>query len=506
MKQLKSFLYTLFTVMGLAFVACSNDDPNPLAASTGEVEITPATLTFTADGGEGTFTVAGGVPFVRSEAEWLTVALGSSTKASATYTVTCSENTGTEAREGKILVNLDGAYTRLVVTQAAEEAVPPVGQDFRTAAELAKVMSPGWNLGNTLEATGGETSWQPTQTTQEIINYVKAQGFKSVRIPCSWDIHATDGTIDATWMARVKEVVDYCINAGLYVVLNDHYDGGWLEVLGFSMSADSYQKADDATVTAKTTQLKNYWTQIANAFASYGDHLLFAGLNEPFQNYTLFNGETKHKELTPILHTYNQAFVDAVRATGGNNAKRTLVVQTPSTSISSATNANIGFQMPTDIQTGYLMAEAHYYEPWDFCGGEDGTVCYWGEGNHHTSANPTFGEESWIAEQFGKMKTAFADKGYPVILGEYGANWRDLSAVEGASQEKHDASIKAFFKEVNRQAVNHGIIPFAWDINSTNRNGLKGTMTIISRSALSIYCTPAMEGITEGIAAGQYPY
>lgn len=505
MKQLKSYLYTLLAVIGLVFVACSNDDPNPLAESTGEVEITPATLTFAADGGEGTFTVAGGVPFVRSEAEWLTVELSSSTNTSATYGVTCDENTGSEARDGKILVNLNGAYTRLIVTQAAEEVTPPVVHDFRTAAELAKEMSPGWNLGNTLEATGGETSWQPTQTTQEIINYVKAQGFKSVRIPCSWDIHATDGTIDATWMARVKEVVDYCINAGLYVVLNDHYDGGWIEVLGFSMSADSYQKADEATVTAKTTQLKNYWTQIANAFASYGDHLLFAGLNEPFQEYKLFNGDEKHKELTPILNTYNQAFVDAVRATGGGNAERTLVVQVPSANISSATDTNIGFKMPTDVESGYLMVEAHYYDPWDFCSGEDGNVSYWGKDNHHTSGNATFGEEDWIATQFGKMKTTFTDKGYPVILGEYGANWRDLSAVAGSDQDKHNASIKSFFKEVNAQAINNGIIPFTWDINSTNRNGVAGTMTIINRSKLSIFCTFAMEGITEGVAAGQWP-
>ena len=92
-------------------------------------------------------------------------------------------------------------------------------------------------------------------------------------------------------MERVKEVVDYCMNAGLYVVLNDHYDGGWIEVEGFSKTADKYSKVDETIISEKSTMLKTLWTQIANAFQNYDEHLLFAGLNEPFQNYNLFNGK-----------------------------------------------------------------------------------------------------------------------------------------------------------------------------------------------------------------------
>ena len=95
------------------------------------------------------------------------------------------------------------------------------------------------------------------------------------------------------------------------------------------------------------------------------------------------------------------------------------------------------------------------------------------------------------------MKTKFADKGYPVLLGEYGANWRSLS--NSSVQRKHDASIKLFHEVVCREAINHGLIPFVWDINVANQNGTNGVMTVINRSAKTVFCTPAMEGITEGV-------
>ena len=160
----------------------------------------------------------------------------------------------------------------------------------KTALQMAQEMMPGWNLGNTMEAgvtwgsspaatfnnnsgLAGETAWQSTKTTQEIINYVKAQGFRSVRIPCAWVwghiSNANTYAIDATWMARVRQVVDYCINAGLYVVLNDHWDGGWLE---------EHINATGATKTKNKEVLTAIWTQIANEFKDYDEHLVFAGL------------------------------------------------------------------------------------------------------------------------------------------------------------------------------------------------------------------------------------
>ncbi len=507
MKRLSIFFTAALALFSLVLSSCDDDDcPNPLADSNGTLNISTTELTFAVDGGTASFTVNGGTAFVRSEAEWLIVERVSGDNRVSTFAVTCEKNDGAD-RTGTILANLDGAFSRISVTQAGKIVRPDVEYSFRTANELARDMYPGWNLGNTLEASGSglgaETAWQGTMTTQAIIDYVKSQGFRSVRIPCSWDIHATDGRIDAEWMGRVKEVVDYCINAGLYVVLNDHWDGGWIEVEGFSMSSDKYVAVDEETITTKATQLKNYWTQIATAFRNYDEHLLFAGMNEPFQSYTLFN--SRHKELTPILNRYNQAFVDAVRATGGNHARRTLVVQGPATNTSSAVDPAIGFVMPEDAEDGYMMAEVHYYEPWNFCGQEDGSVAtwFWGSGNHvsGSSHNATEGEEQWTKSQMESLKSAFVDRGYPVIIGEYGAQWRSLTA----NQSEHDASIKAFFREVNRLAVDNGIVTFAWDINSLNQGGETGVMTILNRSSLSVFCAPAMEGITEGAKAGSWP-
>ena len=381
-----------------------------------------------------------------------------------------------------------------------------VSAQLPTAGEIAAKMYPGWNLGNTMEANNngtvftnnvglaGETSWQSTKTSKELIDYVKSLGFKSVRIPCNWVCghisNAADNTIDAEWMARVKEIVDYCVDAGLYVVLNDHYDGGWVET--------SFGSLDEATVSANCLVMNQIWTQIANTFKDYDEHLLFAGLNEP-------NVDNQSK--TDVLVRYEQAFIDAVRSTGGNNASRTLIVQGPSTDID---NTNKYFNtLPEDDIEGRLMVEVHYYSPAQFTGvWENGSPYYfWGAANHVTSGtykkyNSTWGEESYMKEQFKKMATKFVDKGYPVILGEYGANWRKIDNT--AAQKKHDASIKMFHKCVVQFAVECGMVPFVWDINVANQNGTNGIMTVVNRGSLQVFSTPAMEGITEAVQEAKW--
>ena len=372
-----------------------------------------------------------------------------------------------------------------------------------SATEVITDMAPGWNLGNTFEATGdnalwnnniglgGETYWQDTKTTPEVIRFVKSLGFKSIRIPCAWAAgHITNAStceIDGEWMARVKEVVDYCINEGLYVIINDHWDGGWLE----NHIADS----DAATIAKNKERLAAIWTQIANAFIDYDEHLLFAGLNEP---------NAENKAATDNLIQYNQTFVDAVRATGGNNAKRILVVQGPSTDIEKTCNY-MADKMPTDIVEGRLAIEVHYYNPWQFWGMENdeswGNVFYyWGEGNHHEGSthNANWGEEEDMQKQLVKMSTLFVDKGYPVVIGEFGANWRDLSLLPAESQEKHNASIRAHYRYLHWLCKElGGIVPMTWDTNYRNQQGTKGCMTIVDRKNLTVFGTYALEGINE---------
>jgi aryl-phospho-beta-D-glucosidase BglC (GH1 family) len=178
---------------------------------------------------------------------------------------------------------------------------------------------------------------------------VKAAGFNTVRLPCAWDSYLENRStakIRASWLARVKEVIDYCYKNNMYVILNIHWDGGWLE--------NNVTTAKQAENNAKQ---KAIWQQIAMHLREYDDHLLFAGTNEP---------NVDNAAQMTVLYSYLQTFIDAVRQTGGRNAYRTLVVQGPSTDI--AKTNQLMTRMPNDDVPNRLMAEVHYYTPWNFCG------------------------------------------------------------------------------------------------------------------------------------------
>ena len=404
-----------------------------------------------------------------------------------------------------------GIKKTLLILTVLESTVSFAQAQLPNATEIAPKMYPGWNLGNTLEGggtdnvytnnggLGAEKAWQGTTTTQAIIDFVAAQGFKSVRIPASWVmghiIDAEELTIDPVWMARVKEIVDYCINDGLYVLLNDHWDGGWIQ-------GTFKQDISEPTVAANCEKMKKLWTQIAETFKDYDEHLLYAGLNEP---------EAEKEDQIKVLMTYEQAFIDAVRATGGNNASRTLVVQGPNTSIE-LSSQYVDMSKFEDTASKALMIEVHYYSPPQFTGvweGPNGDEPYyfWGAANHVPSGtykkyNCTWGEEAYVREQFQMMKEAFVDKGYPVILGEYGANWREFS--NSSIQKKHDASLWLFHKTINEEAIKRGIIPYVWDINNPNRYGTGGIMCIIDRSKPAVFDSNSLDGIMSGAAAATW--
>ena len=318
------------------------------------------------------------------------------------------------------------------------------------AQYIAGKMGVGWNLGNTLEAICGENAWGGGRTSQQLIDSVKAAGFNTVRLLVSWFCHSDTAAsvIDKNWIARVKEVVDYCIKDDMYVILNMHWDKGWLE--------NRVNKANQDIVNKR--QLL-YWTQIANYFKDYDEHLLFAGANEP----------NAHDSTTmSVLLTYHQTFIDAVRATGGNNSSRTLIVQGPSTDIDNT--YKLMNTMPVDKIVQRLMAEIHYYTPFQFClldkDADWGKMFYyWGKGNHSstdTDRNATWGEESDVDKNFGKMKALFIDKGIPVIVGEFGAGKRKLSPP--SDQALNNASVEYYYKYIVKSAVGNGLIPVCWDV------------------------------------------
>jgi endoglucanase len=326
-----------------------------------------------------------------------------------------------------------------------------VWAELPTAQQIASKMNLGWNLGNVLEAT-----WVPRNsfgtTTQRTIDSVKIAGFNTVRLPVAWFYHSDTITnvIDVAWLANVKKVVDYCMKDSMYVVMNNHWDTGWLD--------DHINVKDSAIVNKRQ---RAHWIQIANYFKDYNDHLLFASANEP---------PAKDANQMSILLSYHQTFINAVRAVGGNNSSRTLVVQGPSTDID-LTNKLMN-TMPKDLIANRLIVEVHYYTPWNFCGlNGDASwgkmFYYWGKGNHSTTdatRNSTWGEESDMDNYLGQMKTKFVDKGIPVIIGEYGAFRRDLSSVSPPSdQALHNASIKSYYRYFVKSATNKGIRTYCWD-------------------------------------------
>jgi len=332
-----------------------------------------------------------------------------------------------------------------VIVSCALFLATTVDAELATAKQLASKMKNGWNLGNTLEVTWAD----PGTTTQAAIDSVKAAGFNTVRLPVAWFHHADTitNTIDVNWFGSVKKVVDFCIKDSLYVIINAHWDHGWLE-----------NRINDANKDKVNERQKAFWTQIANYFKEYNEHLLFAGANEP---------NVEDATAMTILLSFHQTFINAVRATGGNNSSRTLIIQGPSTDVDK-TNKYMN-TMPTDQIAGRLMVEVHYYTPWNFCGLEADAswgkmFYYWGKGNHSSTdatRNATWGEESAMDSLLELMKVKFIDKGIPVIIGEWGAFRKNLSAP--SDQVLHNASIEYYYRYFMQSAMSKGFIPYCWD-------------------------------------------
>ncbi|MBB4034283.1 endoglucanase [Dysgonomonas hofstadii] len=362
------------------------------------------------------------------------------------------------AREGTITFTLDDLSEIVTVSQLASTlniAADKTGMDSDAPALAAK-MGIGWNLGNSLEATSGtsasETMWGNPKTTQTLIDGVKAAGFNTVRIPCAWSAYIEDEAtyrIKDSWLARVSEVVDYCLNNDMYAIINIHWDGGWLE------ENPTYDKQAEANKKQKAL-----WEQIAVYFRDYDEHLLFAGTNEVHANYNEPSSENVEVQLS-----YNQTFIDAVRSTGGKNAWRNLIVQSYNTNIDYAVKY---LEMPVDPTSERMMAEIHYYDPYEFCIQEANTVFLWGKDFTGMTGVATWGLEDWADTQFNKMKTNFTDKGIPVIMGEYAATLR--TSLSTADYANHVKARNYYLNYITKSAIENGIVPVYWDNGPTGDN------------------------------------
>lgn len=354
------------------------------------------------------------------------------------------------------------------------DPLPPEPDDpaqWETAAVAALHMGVGWNLGNTLESNSGdanhmwiegstsrstkdyETAWGQPVATRELIHMFKEAGFNAIRVPVSWYPHMGTVTVtnklledgqyhyvwdkstwagydvDPVWMARVKEVVGYVLDEGMYCILNVHHDTGTASTAWLNADKEVYESAKE--------RYQSLWTQIATEFASYGQRLVFESFNEMLDVKGTWNYSTH--EAHEVINMYNADFVRTVRATGGKNAYRNLILNTYAASC--LPQALEDFRLPEDSVSGHLMAEVHSYAPYRFA---------------FDTPNPqeTFDAacEAEVRGLVDGMNKYLVSKGIPVVLGEFGADTGKRAETELAKQASCYVSA----------AAQYGIACFYW--------------------------------------------
>ncbi|MCM1311909.1 MAG: glycoside hydrolase family 5 protein [Bacteroides sp.] len=313
----------------------------------------------------------------------------------------------------------------------------------------------GWNLGNQLDAfdngVADENCWgNPSVTRQTFVNVAKA-GFTAVRIPVTWLGHfgpAPDFVIDEKWFGRVDEVVEYAEDAGLKVIVNIHHDGAdsshWLDI-GSAAKDEGVNKRIKA-------QLFALWTQIARHFKDKGHFLMFESMNEIHDGKwgwgeNLTDGGRQYA----VVNEWNQTFVDAVRATGGNNATRFLGVPGYCTN----TDLTIShFRLPKDVCAGRLLVAVHFYDPYKFTLNNE--YDEWGSLSPRNKGS--YRDECLVDSVFRKLKSAFVDKGIPLYIGEFGCTRRQDS--------RYEIYRKYYLEYVCKAARSYGLSLFLWDNGS----------------------------------------
>lgn len=354
--------------------------------------------------------------------------------------------------------------------------------------EVTSAMGMGWNLGNQLEASSGgmpsETAWGNPEITEDLIKKIKEQGFKTVRIPVSYLLKigdAPDYTIDEEWLNRIQEVVDYVVNNDMFAIVNMHGDGYYTVDCSWLLCADDNQDEIKQKYAA-------VWKQIATRFADYDEHLIFESMNEEFDNTY---GRPK-KDAYANINAYNQVFVDTVRQTGSNNAKRWLLLPGWNTNIEYTTE-RYGFVIPTDqyceAEGNRIMISVHYYDPYNFTIDENMSSATLQWGKYATEKFDNWGQEDYVDSQMKALNDNFVSKGYPVVIGEMGV------------QDKKQASetfpeFRRYWTEyVIKAAKDNGCIPVYWD---NGWNGDKG-FGIIDRSSYEITQPELIEAMMRAI-------
>lgn len=362
------------------------------------------------------------------------------------------------------------------------------------SAEFAVALGVAWNLGNTLEALGGETAWGNPKTTPEIIALVKQAGFKTIRIPVSWlvydDGQGGDYHIPTTWLDRVEEVVNYCLDEDMYVIINEHYDAGLF---------------NDLSAAAREQQLRRaevMWRQIAIRFRDYDARLIFAGFNE---NHHAANSSLNGT--AEVYETQNQlvdCFVRSVRATGGRNAYRYLAVQPCETNIPSRLPH---LRLPED-EVNRLLVECHCYTPYAFTlagsfeawMGSQEVMYLW---SHYLSdqSNPYY-MDAEIRNEIAAFGAWCRQHNVGGLLGEFGTTGRyDIASAAGKLQEHYESRAYWNYVVANECAL-QGICPMLWDNGDATPNG----GGVINRRQLRVEYPSIINAIMDGFHDRGFEY
>lgn len=351
-----------------------------------------------------------------------------------------------------------------------------------SAIELVKDMRCGWNLGNSLDATGGglgsETSWGQPKTTKAMIDTLAASGIKTIRIPITWHNHKVDQnyTIDTRWMNRVKEIVDWAIENDMYVVMNTHHDNfnrNTIMPYGYGYYPTEENKAESLLF------LRSTWAQICLAFNNgYDEHLVFETLNEPRlegtpQEWNYSSSTPEQKEAQLILNEFNQAIVDVIRASGGNNAKR--LISIPGYACTAAAPLSDEFVLPNDPANNLAVA-VHMYAPYNFAMDGNGTKTY--------NAKMAVGLQSTMKSLANK----FQPQGVAVYVGEYGA----------INKENLEDRVQ-YFSAFNKLGRKFGMPLFIWDNQAVNKdkNGYTEKFGYYNRRELKWFFPEILEAVIE---------
>ncbi len=464
MKRFLLFFATLLT--GLMFYACGGDE---IEEPTTPPSISVSTINFTNEGGSQRFSVSGAESVsLPSSSSWYTFDFVSAMNGTTYIKVTVQPNETYEVRTATVTIVADGTNLQLTVNQ---EASPMPVQDT-DAFKMGQASGLGWNLGNNMDGVNTwsyngkvvaeETAWGNAAATEETFKGLAAKGIKCVRIPVTWEGHvgdAPDYTIDDKWLGRVAELVGWAKANGLKAMINIHHDeGAGAGHYGFlDIKTAAYDKATNDAVKAR---LKAMWIQIAEKFKNEGDYLIFESMNEVQDggwgwtngaNGNLGDGGKQYA----TLNEWQQVFVDAVRSTGGENAKRWLAVvgyaQSPDLTMKELV-------LPSDPTPNRLMVGVHCYEPFEYC--TNATINQWG---HTSTVASTKNGEKTISTLIENLKKKYVEQNIPVYVGEMGSVNREA---------EKDRKFQQYYMEYfARCCYLNGIACYIWDNGVKNKYG-----------------------------------